>query len=860
MHVTAVFTNGASSDNALYIDGVKQTLSVTQNSPPSTNWMSPDLTVSGYFYNYHVHHLYDSYVDEVKVYRGAMTQAQVTADYNAAHSCGTQLLAEYRFDEVSWNGTANEVIDSSGSGYHGQAIGSSTPPTTAFSNPAKSPSPGTCAYGDFTGGAQAVQLPTSFPRLSNSLSITAWFKANALPGNDYPRIFVDDNGSNGYGLRVTGAKIGYFKKGAITKAINTANVLQTGQWYFAAAVQNDEDDTAKVYLYNQAGTLITQVSSNEFTDAVTNTIPTGTAPSIGAHANFARPFNGNIDEVRVYSGALTQTEIEAIRDETRACPSYVTNTPAGSFNCVATGASADTGHLYMQMVGTPFNIDVAALKSDRSVETTFAAASDQNVLVELVDGAGTTACTARAALSPTVSQTVTLTATNAGRKNIPVTVNKAYRNLRCRVTDANQSPTVVGCSSDNFAVRPVEFVISSNANADTGGNSASSVPVFKAEGDAFTLTVDSVAGYDGTPLIDQTRYNVRNNMVTTGTLTGNFSVANSVNGRATGTNFKYSEVGYFKFMRAGIYDDTFTDVDRANGDCVGTLNPSGGLYPCNIINESSTDYFGRFIPHHFEISNVSSSAACSAFNYYGQNGVTTNFTIKAQNSANSTTQNYTGAFAKLPLNTWSSSGGLNFAATGLPSGASLTSGIPAPTGSWANGEADIIATHKVDRLATPMNPANVSITSRPSDSDSVTMSSATLASNIPFRYGRLSLRNAYGSELLPLTIPVEAQYWDGSTYRTNALDTCTNITTGDAELGNFKKNLNAGETTLLPSGGSMNQGKYNFTLSAPGAGNSGSVDLTLKLDAFPWMGTSNPSARATFGLNKSPIIYMRGNF
>jgi MSHA biogenesis protein MshQ len=66
-------------------------------------------------------------------------------------------------------------------------------------------------------------------------------------------------------------------------------------------------------------------------------------------------------------------------------------------------------------------------------------------------------------------------------------------------------------------------------------------------------------------------------------------------------------------------------------------------------------------------------------------------------------------------------------------------------------------------------------------------------------------------------------------------------------------------------------------LTKPGAGNNGSVDLTLNLNSVsgntcisstaslattantPWLGT-NPLSRATFGIFKTPIIYMRENF
>ena len=69
-----------------------------------------------------------------------------------------------------------------------------------------------------------------------------------------------------------------------------------------------------------------------------------------------------------------------------------------------------------------------------------------------------------------------------------------------------------------------------------------------------------------------------------------------------------------------------------------------------------------------------------------------------------------------------------------------------------------------------------------------------------------------------------------------------------------------------------------MVLSKPGAGNSGSVLLTLNVSAAAsgntclassesaataasraWFG-SNPTARATFGVYKSPLIYLRENY
>ncbi len=83
----------------------------------------------------------------------------------------------------------------------------------------------------------------------------------------------------------------------------------------------------------------------------------------------------------------------------------------------------------------------------------------------------------------------------------------------------------------------------------------------------------------------------------------------------------------------------------------------------------------------------------------------------------------------------------------------------------------------------------------------------------------------------------------------------------------------------------MSNGVLAVNLSAPKIGgdgkpNTGSVDLEVNLSAMTpgemtclstsqsaatsginsWFGTLDPSARASFGIYKAPIIYMRENF
>ena len=149
------------------------------------------------------------------------------------------------------------------------------------------------------------------------------------------------------------------------------------------------------------------------------------------------------------------------------------------------------------------------------------------------------------------------------------------------------------------------------------------------------------------------------------------------------------------------------------------------------------------------------------------------------------------------------------------------------------------------------------------------------------RYGRLRMGNAYGSELLDLPIPLEAQYWGAAGYYvTNNADSCTTLNASSLILSNFTQNLTACETKFAPIGSqTFNGGRLPLRLVRPGAGNNGSVSLALNISnvasgttciaAAPsaataanmeWFGTANPVGQATFGVYKTPLIYRRENF
>lgn len=561
------------------------------------------------------------------------------------------------------------------------------------------------------------------------------------------------------------------------------------------------------------------------------------------------------------TGALADNDDESTKGTSNdGGGSSPTTAPTG-FNCVEEGANPSTGHLYTKLAGTNFSFDIVALKADGSIETTYASDANKSVTVELVDGSGSTACTSRTTRVSWPDQT--FMSGNAGRITASAaSVSTAYSNLRCRVSDG----TVTGCSTDSFAIRPTALtdVSSINANADDAGTSATATPTIKA-GSSFALSVTAIAGYNGTPAINSGKLEAHSGASRTGTVSGTFAAANTTDGIASGATFTYDETGYFRFQAQGVNDTTFTAIDSSNSDC--TLDYSntlvGGKYGCYFGNTANTVYFGRFIPDHFAITAGTLTEACpTAFSYFGEDGFSSLFTLKAENASNAVTQNYAGSFARLGLTSWTdltSVTGLRFASTGLPAGSTLSASTTAPTGSWSSGQASVTAKHKVSRPTALTAQTSVVVTTTPVDSDGVTMSATAVSPAAHLRYGRLRVSNKYGATS-PLNMPIEAQYWSGNSWVKNSDDNCTSINGNNVKLGSP-----TGWSVTAP--GTLSNGTGVIALTRTGAAST-SVCVDLGADngttcsatssadqswlQSKWPGgtgyDNDPSATATLGI------------
>lgn len=436
-------------------------------------------------------------------------------------------------------------------------------------------------------------------------------------------------------------------------------------------------------------------------------------------------------------------------------------------------------------------------------------------------------------------------------------------------------------NTNAFVTKPFSLSVS---GITTGGNVANPASAnaagarFVKAGEAFKATVNALAANGnatpnfGKEVVPEV---VRLNATliapaggSAGVMTGNdTATAGFANGSSSLTNIKWSEVGIIKLTPA-ILDNDYLGAGSVTG-----------LVSANV---------GRFYPDHFRITAGTDTKACSnQFTYFGQDGLSTAFTITAENMSNGITQNYTGNYGGSSFMKFNTTSRTQYEFTASPS-FTLDPSATAITGTWLNGVGAINAKHIVRKPASRTAPTSITFNAHPVDDDGVTItaSSAPISAATPFRYGRMFLHSMHGSELIALPMRLETQFWDGNGYVRNTLDSCSSVPLSSVSMKNYHGNLSACETRLTGVANLVN-GSQALTLTAPGVTggipNSGSVDLEVNLNAvipgekvcltssesnatsaaMPWLldnSSVEPVGRATFGRNRVPMIYMRENF
>ncbi len=150
--------------------------------------------------------------------------------------------------------------------------------------------------------------------------------------------------------------------------------------------------------------------------------------------------------------------------------------------------------------------------------------------------------------------------------------------------------------------------------------------------------------------------------------------------------------------------------------------------------------------------------------------------------------------------------------------------------------------------------------------DTVTVPTASATNNhvllatTKARYGRLHIDNAYGSELLNLSMPVSAQYWNTTGYATNRLDSCSALPASDFTLSDYRRGITTANmpASHITAGTTLVNGTGRVVLKKPSTAPviTGSVVLKSNSAILPGGG-----GRGTFGVYKAgPVIYVRETY
>jgi hypothetical protein len=457
-------------------------------------------------------------------------------------------------------------------------------------------------------------------------------------------------------------------------------------------------------------------------------------------------------------------------------------------------------------------------------------------------------------------------------------------------------PTGIRGGTNLFVVKPATFAVSgiqrtSDALANPGALDENGSAFIQA-GDDFSVTATALDDV-GDPTPNYGRENLPESVLLTPGIVAagatnnpaiqfNNGFSSFAGGASTGTDFRWHEVGIIN-LTPSVGDGDYLGA----GEVTGTV--SGNV--------------GRFIPFDFGVSlnTPEFGTACGNFSYLGQGFQYTtppviSFTARSKPPGSSTTQNYTGSFWKMTDTKLLSDGAKTYLPSSLDTSLILgtdpvitDNGNGTGTLSFSDGGGIALA------RGVPQAPfdAEISLSINVIDADNVIYSAnpVQFGSTAPgggvafdadkqMRWGRLVVHNAVGSELSPLLVPAEAQYFDGGGFLRNADDDCssvavTNLTlANDLETGQIDGDIaiGLGVTTATFGNTPFVAGLADLNFSAPGIPNTGYADLVLNLSAggagqwwlqYDWDNDGNndndPAGRATFGVYTGSqfLIYVR---
>ncbi len=622
-----------------------------------------------------------------------------------------------------------------------------------------------------------------------------------------------------------------------------------------------QHDGSAIVCYPEAIHIVARDSSGGivtgFTGTITLTTSTGNGTWYGSYSGLTNndPPQGTLTDSTADDGQASYTFVAGDQGEVTL---FLRDTHAETLQITAsdgtyTSAGHNSGDLAFhpsgfaikdaggadipnQISGHPFTVTITAIGQDpqsgqcTALDYTGSKSIDATLFYDN-PSSGNTPLVLNGNNIPSSGTTITLTFTNS-TATVTANYSDAGR-IWFRLTDSAEN---ISGDSALFVEKPWAYSITADGNpgaSDASGNA------FVAAGDPFTLHINAVcwdsADDSDNDLTPDTGADLTDNTVTEN-YNSSVTVTHSVTAPSGGAN------GNLTGIPASLSNGRLT-TSNASFDEVGIISITGNT--SDYLNAGTvtgtSDTIGRFIPKYIDTVAFVQNPACTAGTHpftYGEQPFTIDITLSAKNTAGNITSNYTGNFAKLTPD--------NLNLTVQSGTGSLTTGSISFT--FNNGTALFTISGNRYGWSSAHDPETATLNLTGSDSDSVPVGtdssgSAAISNGVSYRYGRLQVLDNFSPSIHALTLTISAQYYTAGDYVTNSDDSCTTYEQNNIILQNWQGNLSSGDTGIA-SFTTVTNGTGSVTLSAPGLGNEGSVDVVLNTP--PWF--IFDAGTATFGI------------
>jgi MSHA biogenesis protein MshQ len=237
--------------------------------------------------------------------------------------------AYWKFDEAQWNGSSNQVLDSSVNLKHGSSRYSAN---TAVIDP----SPASCTFGDFQRGSSSSDNPhvyidpNAYFHNADDFGFTLWLKMNSSQQSGNRQVILaygDEDGVNEedegrfellrtsvgrlrFAVRMQSEELHYVE-------VNGSGIFD-GQWKHIAVSYSKQNKRIRLYVNNVlvSDTLNASIGNGN-KDRTPNDGNTGL--SIGALPDGDHGIRGQIDEVKFFAHEPTAAEIQTMYQQTANC-------------------------------------------------------------------------------------------------------------------------------------------------------------------------------------------------------------------------------------------------------------------------------------------------------------------------------------------------------------------------------------------------------------------------------------------------------------------------------------------------------------------------------------------------------------